>query len=145
MVKYCYEICGGFLMKTLKKLDVVIIVILLLASFIPNIIFHQKNNKNYASIYAEIKINGDIYETIDLSGNSQYSFEIITNNNKNTINVNKNIISISDANCKDHLCVKQGEAFSVGDSIVCLPHKLIIEIKGDNESNSSSNDMILSH
>ena len=47
------------------------------------------------------------------------------------------------ANCNDALCVKQGNISKVGQTIICLPHKLIIEIKGDELD--SKDDLILSH
>ena len=40
---------------------------------------------------------------------------------------------MEDADCPDRLCVKQGRIKKVGESIVCLPHKVVIEIVGEKE------------
>lgn len=37
------------------------------------------------------------------------------------------------ADCPDRLCVGQGRIKNVGERIICLPNKLIVEIVGDGE------------
>lgn len=41
---------------------------------------------------------------------------------------------IEDADCPDGLCVKTGRISRTGQSIVCLPHRLVVEIEGDEVS-----------
>lgn len=40
---------------------------------------------------------------------------------------------VSDADCPDRLCVSQREICKKGESIICLPHKLVITIDSDKE------------
>ena len=42
-------------------------------------------------------------------------------------------VHLSDASCPDLLCVKQGEISYTGQSIVCLPNQVVVEIAGGNE------------
>jgi len=131
-------------MKTLKKLDIIIILFLLVLSFTPQFIFSKMLAINYKSTYANIKVSGKFYDNIPLSSfKGEQALIIKTKHGNNTILVKDGTIKVIDADCNDSLCVKQGLASKVGESIICLPHELIIEIKGD-ESDSSS-DMILSH
>lgn len=131
-------------MKLFKKLDIAIIVSLLLLSFTPNIIFSKTLNKNYKSTYANIKVNGKLYKNISLSSfTGEKTVNIKTDHGNNTILIKNNAIQIIKADCRDSICIKKGIVSKVGDSIVCLPHKLIIEIKGDEKDSYS--DMILSH
>ncbi|WP_440248169.1 NusG domain II-containing protein [Catenibacterium faecis] len=37
------------------------------------------------------------------------------------------------ATCPDHLCIKQGTINKKGQSIICLPHKLIVEVVSGDE------------
>jgi hypothetical protein len=132
-------------MKLFKKMDIVIIICLMVLSFLPHFIFAKNINKNYDSIYATIKVDGEIYRNVQLSllkDNNEFTIE--TSNGNNTILVKDKSISITHADCHDSLCVKQGVKSKVGDTIVCLPHKLVIEIKGK-EEDSSSDDIILSY
>lgn len=131
-------------MKTFKKFDFIIIISLLILSFVPHFIFAKTLSKNHSSIYAVINISGKHYKNINLYPHSDNNtFVIETPHGNNTVIVKDGSIQISEADCNDDLCVKQGKISKVGESIVCLPHKLIIEIKGDKDS--SSEDMILSY
>ncbi|WP_180371684.1 NusG domain II-containing protein, partial [Oenococcus oeni] len=38
-------------------------------------------------------------------------------------------VKIVEANCPDQICVQHAAIGKAGQSIVCLPHKLIVEIK----------------
>ena len=38
--------------------------------------------------------------------------------------------SVIEANCGDHTCVRTGVIFREGETIVCLPHRLVISIEG---------------
>lgn len=42
---------------------------------------------------------------------------------------------VTEADCPDGICVKQGKISRTGQTIVCLPHKLVIEIEGEAEEN----------
>ena len=48
-----------------------------------------------------------------------------------------------EADCHDSLCIYQGKISKVGQSLVCLPNKVMVEIKGKIEENED--DIILSH
>lgn len=43
-------------------------------------------------------------------------------------------VSVSDADCPDGLCVRQRAITRNGESIICLPHKLVIQIESKEES-----------
>ncbi len=132
-------------MKIFKKMDIVIIICLIGISFLPHLIFAININKNYDSIHAIVKVDGKVYKEISLSSlKEDDTFTVETSKGNNTISVKDKSISITHADCHDSLCVKQGSKSKVGDTIVCLPHKLIIEIKGK-EEDSSSDDIILSY
>jgi len=130
-------------MKIFKKMDIVIIVVLIISSFIPHFIYSSIMSKNNNNLYATIKVDGKIHNTIDLPTTSEEKFIIQTENGTNTILANNNEIKIIHADCKDELCIKQGSISKISKTLICLPNKLIIEIKGDEYD--SSDDLILSH
>lgn len=53
-------------------------------------------------------------------------------------------IRISKANCNDQVCVRTGAIDKQGDTVVCLPHKLVIEVKASDGSSGDSDDPIIS-
>lgn len=131
-------------MRIIKKMDIVIIAVLLIISFTPHLIFFKTSQKGSKNNYAIIKVDGKIHKKIDLS-KVKKSEKVNLNlpNGKNTLLIKNNSIQMKSANCNDALCVKQGNISKVGQTIICLPHKLIIEIKGDELD--SKDDLILSH
>ena len=57
----------------------------------------------------------------------------------------KNILRIRDgsadmiyADCPDQLCVNQKEIDKVGETIVCLPHKIVVGVEGEKQSDFDS-------
>jgi len=54
--------------------------------------------------------------------------------NYNVMLINGGQVSVRDADCPDKLCVKQKAISKNGESIICLPHKLVIQIESEEES-----------
>ena len=48
----------------------------------------------------------------------------------NVVEVADGRVRVLEADCPDRLCVRQGWIRYDGESIVCLPHKLIVSIRG---------------
>lgn len=49
-----------------------------------------------------------------------------------TVEVKNGTVSIVDSNCPDKTCVKTGGLSKCGDASVCVPNRVVVEIKGDN-------------
>ncbi|MEN8078054.1 NusG domain II-containing protein [Clostridioides difficile] len=127
-----------------KKLDIVIIVVLLVISFIPEIVFGVVMGYNFNMTYAEITVNGEFYSKIPLSAHKgEQIIDINIDEHINKIIIKDNTIRMIEADCADSLCIYQGEIRRVGQSLVCLPNKVMIEIKGKVEEDED--DVILSH
>lgn len=129
-------------MKIMKRLDVLLIGLLLVISFVPYLMF--KNNKkdiNEDNLYAVVTVNGKVLAEIDLSAKKDDEFTIETSEGNNKIVVHDGGISIVEADCSDGVCVNQGTAKKPGDMIVCLPHRVIIEVVGAN-NNTDGEDVI---
>ena len=115
-----------------KKWDIIIIIVLLVISFIPEIIFGFGMKKNYNRTYAEITVAGKVYKKIPLSEHrGEDIIDIKTKFGYNKVIVKDQSISISESDCPDKVCMAPGYISKRGDSLVCLPHRLMIEIKGD--------------
>ena len=75
----------------------------------------------------EIRSNGEVLYTIDLSKSPDRTFVVEFNGNKNTIEIKDHRIRVFDADCPDKVCVNTGWLDSPAIPIVCLPNKLVIE------------------
>ena len=117
-----------------KKWDIIIIVVLICLSFIPELVFGVIMGKNYNGTYAEVTLDGKPYKKILLSEHKgEDQIDIKTEYGYNIIEIKDTSIRIEDADCRDKICIKSGFISKPGEILVCLPHKLMIEIKGNND------------
>lgn len=74
--------------------------------------------------------NGEMEGTYSLSEDRVLEFTD-KNGGKNVLTIKEGKAWMSDADCPDKLCMKQNTITKTGESIICLPHKLVIEVQGD--------------
>ena len=77
--------------------------------------------------YAEIRVDGELVRTVDLSVDQEF-----TVNGKNTVTVRDGAIAVTWADCPDHYCMKRGYCTG-GTDIVCLPNRMVISFVGEQE------------
>jgi hypothetical protein len=86
----------------------------------------NKSTGNHANIYQ----NGELIEILDLSEiNGFYTFTIENEIGMNKIEVENGSIRVSESDCRDASCVRQGWISSGARPIVCLPHRLVIQLE----------------
>lgn len=79
-----------------------------------------------------VKINGVETQSYSLSENTEFKIETGKNNeNINVVVIENGKVRVTDADCPDGICKDYRPISYVGQTIVCLPHKVVIEIIGD--------------
>ncbi len=58
----------------------------------------------------------------------------------NLVSVQNGAVSVEAADCKDQICVHHKPVSMAGESIVCLPHRLVVEIAGMKEAAGGAPD-----
>lgn len=108
-----------------------IILILLLAAAVLSAGFLLLQQKQTPSPVARITLDGELIREIPLDEvEESYSFVVEDEEGSNTILVEPGRIRVSEADCPDQVCVNQGFISDSTVPVVCLPHKLMIEIVG---------------
>lgn len=100
----------------------IILIVCIIAAIIVCGVFLRPSDKGQ---YAVVTVNGEQTARYNLSENIETD---ITGNGVNRLVIQNGEAYISYADCKTNVCVKTGKINKVGQSIVCLPHNLIIEI-----------------
>lgn len=115
-----------------KYLIVFIVVISLLS-----LLYVKKSAFNYKGKYISIQVNGkEIKKIIFDKSVIGKTIPIETEYGYNLIEIGDEKVRVIEADCPDKLDVKQGFISKTGEVIVCLPNRLVIEIKGvDDERN----------
>lgn len=78
--------------------------------------------------YAVVTVDGEEWRRYPLSESMET--EIATGYGTNYLVIVDGKASVIEADCPDGLCVRQRDIRYEGETIVCLPHKLVVEIKG---------------
>lgn len=119
----------------MKKVDMIIgAVILIIAVGILGVGTYRSNviKQNSNQLYADIYLEGTLYKSVPLCNNED-TIEIETPYGRNVVKVHDDGVEMTEADCFDSICVKSGFMKNVGEIIVCLPHKVVVEIRGDSE------------
>ncbi|RBR28285.1 hypothetical protein EB18_00444 [Enterococcus cecorum] len=119
--------------------DLILIVLFLLASFLPLVFFHvQQSNENnvVTTKYAIVKIKGKEVERFDLT-KKQHILKTYYPNKKqyNIIEIYHGRIRVKDDNSPDQIAVRTGWIDTIGQTSICLPHQLIITIEQEGIDN----------
>jgi len=119
----------------LTKGDKYLIIIIIIISLI-SIIYVERDATSYNSKYISIQVNGKEYKKITFNPKMVgKTIPIKTKYGYNLIEIGDEKVRVIEADCPDKLDVKQGYISKPGETIVCLPNRLIIEIKGENGEN----------
>ncbi|MBE6914312.1 MAG: NusG domain II-containing protein [Ruminococcaceae bacterium] len=84
---------------------------------------------------AVIVVNGETYASLPLKTDAQMvlspgnGFDAACDHT-NTVIIRDGRVCVVDANCRDHICENRGWIEFDGESIVCLPHRLVVSVSG---------------
>lgn len=77
---------------------------------------------------ARVQIDGETVMELPLSQDTRV--ELGEPGHGNLLIIENGTARVEQADCPDQVCVRQGAVRYNGESIVCLPHKLIVSIEG---------------
>ena len=79
--------------------------------------------------YAVVSIDGSVYAKYKLSENITVELPIGQDgNNRNVLMIEDGKVSVLEADCRDKICVNHSPISKTGETIVCLPNRMVIEI-----------------
>lgn len=110
----------------MKKKDIILIAAVLVVALIgyAAIKMTQKDGKQVV-----ITVDGkEVYQT---SINKDQTYEIPVNNGVNIMQIKDGKVTMREADCRDQICADHKAIEKSGETIVCLPHKVVIEIKSE--------------
>lgn len=79
-----------------------------------------------------VTVDGIEYKTLSLMENTTLAIEG-ANGGKNHLIIEDGAVRMDEASCPDQVCVHQRPISFNGESIICLPNKVIIKVEGGKE------------
>ncbi|PLS32290.1 hypothetical protein CYV26_15265 [Carnobacterium maltaromaticum] len=125
--------------KMIRRWDIIIILVLTIGSFLPLGLFYLNqataetdSPTRERQLIAHISADGKEVKQIVLTGHTgtdTYRYED-EDGDFNLLEIKDETIRMIDADCNDLVCVRSFGAISKpGETILCLPHKLIVEVR----------------
>ncbi len=111
----------------IKKGDIAIILALLLAAalFFCAVFFFSPKGKT-----VKIEVDSKTVASLPLDENRVYNVEI-NGKTTNTVEIKDKRVCVLSADCPDKICVKHRKIEKSGESIICLPNRVVVSIEGE--------------
>ena len=109
----------------IRKADVLLVLVLLLVAAAAGIGMLAARDAG-----GEAVVVRDGQEILRLPLDEEAEETITDGDFSNTVVIRGGTARVTEANCPDKVCVHTGEIRYTGQTIVCLPHKLVVKIEG---------------
>lgn len=121
----------------LPKTDIIFLAILITFGLLLTVLIYFPRSS--AGTYVEIRVDGKKAAVYSLSADRRETLHSASG--ENTIIIKDGAVSMAAADCPDKVCVSMRRISRSGETIVCLPHKLVLEIRSG-ESETSPLDAV---
>ena len=109
----------------MKKKDIVLIL-MILAVAAAFYLWNRGKEKQGGDVVI-VEVDGAEYGTYDL--NEDARIDIHSKNGYNELVIKRGKAHMEQADCPDKYCVDKGEIYQNGETIICLPHRVVVEVK----------------
>lgn len=109
--------------KIVGKADMILISVFLFIGLAGYLLF--SSGKESGSM-VRVTVDGKVAGEYALSRDDLITVEGV--GGSNTFSIRDGKVDMTDADCPDGICVRHAAVFRTRESIVCLPHRLVVEI-----------------
>lgn len=113
----------------MKKGDLVILALALVLAALPLLLLLPANATPAQVL---VRQDGQLLRALPLDADC--TVEFATEHGTNVVEVSGGAVRITFADCPDGTCMRMGPIRRTGETLVCLPHRLTVEITGAAES-----------
>jgi len=113
----------------MKKTDLILVVIALVAAAGIWLFYSAGAEKG---LIAVVTVDGELKAELPIKFNDSVTIE--TEWGYNIVRTEYGQVFVEEADCRDQICVDHKKVSKVGETIVCLPHKMVVEIIGEGEA-----------
>lgn len=125
-------------MKLIRKADILLFAALMVTA---GLLFALPVFRVRASASAEnaltvvIRQNGKPYGTYSL--NKDREIHIKNGKQENVVSIENGSVLMKKSTCKNQVCVDEGKISRAGQSIICLPNRVVVEIQENKKTSES--------
>lgn len=111
-------------MKKSRKADVILIAAIVLVGVIIGVILLLSKHDGK---YVQVRVAGQVEKVFPLSQDVEYEIAG-RDGGSNLLIIREGKAWVEEADCPDKLCKNMGKISRSGQSVVCLPHEVVVEI-----------------
>lgn len=115
----------------MKKADFIIIAVV--AVIVGVLVFFLYGVNSDSGAYVQLEVDGKVVETLSLDEDAVREIET-DNGGRNVLVVKDGEAEMSEANCPDGICTNHRKIHRNGESIICLPHKVVVTVVNENDA-----------
>ena len=127
--------------KRFGRNDIILISVIVIISVALLLIWklvYLKGQDTDSDACVEVTIDGRAYGTYPLSKDDTIEIKNGDGDITNTLVIKGGVADMTSADCPDHLCVKKKAISKEGESIICLPNKVVVTVKSYTKSDIDS-------
>lgn len=126
----------------IKKADIILIIFLLALSLGLSFLLNM-SSKSYEGDWLIVEQDGKVIERLPLEKDGEYIARYGGHYNK--IEIKDGKAEIVEADCLDQICTHMQPISKEGETIICLPHRLFLEVEsyGDDKDKEDSIDKVV--
>ncbi len=110
-----------------KKKDIILIAVVLVVAIAGLLVFYLTQKSGDTVV---VTIDGVIYNEYPLNKDIEVDIPGI-NGGTNHLVIKDGFADMTDADCPDKICVDSRKISKTGESIICLPNKVVVKIEGN--------------
>lgn len=112
----------------IRKADIILLIVLLALGLAATAVLARTGAGSPSDAKVVIKSGGEIYGRYPLSEDAEIAVPA-PSGGENIVTIKGGSVTVSSASCKNQVCVRHGSISKSGESIVCLPNRLIVTIE----------------
>ena len=109
----------------IRKADILLAGVLILIGVAASLWISQFDTSGSRVV---IKTDGKVYGSYSIS--EDRTITVKQGKKTNTVRIHDGEVSVSLASCHNQVCVKHKAIHTTGESIICLPNKMVVQIQG---------------
>ncbi len=120
----------------MKRADIILGITVLLVCFVW---LGQRYLLRRTGASVVVELDGRRYGSYDLGEDQEIDI-----GEGNHISIRDGAVQMSRADCSDQICVRQGKVSAQGDTIICLPNRVVVRVSGGGQPDGADVDMVVS-
>lgn len=106
----------------MKKMDLILVLVVAVLAIGGLLVYNILGKKEAGRVVVEV--DGEVFGEYKLFENQE-----VLINETNILLIENGVVNMYEANCPDQICVKHVPISKNGETIVCLPNKVVVTVK----------------